>query len=99
MAAPYDPAATMERQAKRARHRVYTERRASGQVPKPLQESWSRFERRIDREQYAARRHMERRGGVTDQPRPTVRVSRSTLCGGTVEEEVPRRPLRPLYPA
>jgi hypothetical protein len=36
MSAAYDPAAAMERQAKRARHRVYTERRASGQVPKPV---------------------------------------------------------------
>jgi hypothetical protein len=50
-----------------------------------LQESWARFERRLDREQYAdSRRHMEWRGGVTDQPRPTVRVRRSTLFGGTV---------------
>jgi hypothetical protein len=99
MSARYDPAAAMERQAKRARHRVYTERRASGQVPKPVQESWARFDRRLDREQYAERRRMEWRGGMTAQARPTVRVSRSTLFGGTVEEEVPRRPLRPLYPA
>jgi hypothetical protein len=99
LSAPYDAVAAMDRQAKRARHRVYTERRASGQAQKPVQESWARFERRIDREQYAARRHMEWRGGVIDQPRATVRVSRSTLFGGTIEEEVPRRPLRPLYPA
>jgi hypothetical protein len=98
MAAPYDPSAAMERQAKRARHRVYAQLRASGQTPKPVQESWGRFERRIDREQYASRRHMEWRGGVIDQPRATVRVSRSTLFGGTIEEEVPRRPMRPLYP-
>jgi hypothetical protein len=99
MAAPYDPMAAMDRQAKRARHRVYTQRRATGQAPKPVQESWARFERRLDREQYAdSRRHMEWRGGATNQSRPTVRVSRSTLCGGTVEDEVPRRPLRPLYP-
>jgi hypothetical protein len=31
------------------------------------------FERRVDREQYASRRHMELSGGVTDQRRPTVR--------------------------
>jgi hypothetical protein len=98
MAAPYDPIAAMERHAKRARHRVYAQLRATGQASKPVQESWSRFERRIDREQCAARRHMERRGGVTDPRRATVRVSRSTLFGGTVEEEVPRRPLAPLYP-
>ena len=98
MAAPYDPVAAMDRKAKRARHRAYTARRASGQVSKPMQETWARFERRLDREQYAERRHMEWRGGVTNQPRPTVRVSRSTLFGGTVEEEVPRRPMPPLYP-
>src|SRR5215467_1674724 len=55
MAAPYDPVAGMERHAKRARHRVYAQLRASGQTPKPVQESWARFERRIDREQYASR--------------------------------------------
>jgi hypothetical protein len=63
-----------------------------------VQESWDRFERRLDREQYAERRHMEWRGGATSQSLPTVRVSRSTLCGGTVEEELPRKPSRPLYP-
>jgi hypothetical protein len=98
MSAACDPAAFMDRRAKRARHRVYTQLRAAGQTPRPVQESWAKLERRIDREQYAARRHMEWHGGVTNQPRQTVRVQRSTLFGGTVEEEVPRRPMPPLYP-
>jgi hypothetical protein len=98
MAAPYDPVAAMDRRGKRARHRVYTQLRATGQTPKPVQESWARFERRVNREQYAEQRHMEWHRGVSDQRRPTVRVSRSTLFGGTVEEEAPRRPLPPLYP-
>jgi hypothetical protein len=98
MAAPYDPIAAMERHAKRARHRVYAQLRATGQAPKPVQESWDRFDKRLDREQYAERRHMEWRGGMPDQKRPTVCVRRSTLFGGTVEEEHPLRPLRPLYP-
>src|SRR6516225_52179 len=48
MAAPYDPMAAMDRQAKRARHRGYAQLRATGQAPKPVQEGWARFERRLD---------------------------------------------------
>jgi hypothetical protein len=104
MAAPYDPVAAAARKAKRAKHREYARLRNADQTPKPVPESFQRFEQRLHREQYAARRRMEWRG-ATDQEhlfregagrRSTVR--RSTLFGGTVEEEVPRKPLRPLYP-
>jgi hypothetical protein len=104
MAAPYDPVAAASRKAKRERHREYARLRNAGEAPKPAQESLHRFEERIIREQRAERRLIERRGiGISDQERifregraPTVR--RSTLFGGTIEEDPPPRPLRPLYP-
>jgi hypothetical protein len=104
MAQPYDPAAAYARKAKRAKHQAYVRLRNAGAAPKPVLESMQRFEKRLDREHRAERRHMEQRGLVmADQEWmfrggrvPTVR--RSTLFGGTIEEESPRKPLRPLYP-
>jgi hypothetical protein len=43
LAAPYDPVAAADRQAKRARHRVYAQLRATGRAPKPVQESFQRL--------------------------------------------------------
>jgi hypothetical protein len=107
MAKPYDPAAAADRKAKRWRHREYARLRNAGQAPSPTQESLRRFEERVSREQYAERRNMEWHGlRPTAQERlfhggascKTVRISRSTLFGGTIEEEVPLRPVPPLYP-
>jgi hypothetical protein len=105
MAAPYDPVAAAARKAKRDRHRAYARLRNAGKAPPPVKESLRLFEQRIAREQRAERRVMEWRGGVTDQERMfreragRTTVRRSTLFGGTTEEDQPRRPLRPLYPA
>jgi hypothetical protein len=62
MSQPYDPAASAARKAKRAQHQAYVRLRIAGAAPKPVQESWARFERRVEREQSATRRLMERRG-------------------------------------
>jgi hypothetical protein len=96
---PYDPIAAADRKAKRERHRIYARLRNAGQVQSPVQESFRRFEERIAREQYAERRHMERHRLGASEGSGRMRVQRTTLFGGTVEEEVPRKPMRPLYPA
>jgi hypothetical protein len=104
MAAPYDPAAAAARKAKRERHRAYAHLRNSGQAPPPAQESLHHFEQRAAREQRAERRLAVWQGSaMTDGERifregrlPVAR--RSTLYGGTVDNDQPPRPLRPLYP-
>jgi hypothetical protein len=99
MAAPYDPIAAMGRRDKRVKHRAYAQLRNAGQAPPPVKESWRLFDQRIEREERAVRQRMEtnvERMFRERAGRATVR--RSTLFGGTIEEEQPLRPLRPLYP-
>jgi len=97
MAAPYDPVAAANRQAKRTRHRVYTQLRATSRAPKPVQESFQRFERRLDRERRAEaslfsteRQFREHRGAMRH---------RTTLYRWVEDETEPPRKLPPLYPA
>ena len=99
MAAPYDPVAAANRQAKRTRHRAYTRLRNAGQAPKPVQESMRRFERRLDREHRASTTSLfpiEQR--FRDHHRVMAR-RRTTLYGKVEDEPDPPRKLPPLYPA
>ena len=99
MAAPYDRAAAAARKAKRQKHRAYAHLRNSGQAPSPVKESMRLFEQRIEREQRAERHLMETDIGQMFRERAgRTTVRRSTLFGGTIEEERPQRPMRPLYP-
>jgi hypothetical protein len=100
MTAPFDPVAALERQAKRARHREYTRLRNAGEAPPPVKESMRLFQQRIEREQRALRQRMETNVERMFRERTLGRpaVQRSTLYGGTVEDDQPPRPLPPLYP-
>jgi hypothetical protein len=56
-----------------------------------------RFERRLDRERRAEASLFSAEQQFRDHHRVGVR-QRTTLYGGTSEDDLPPRPLRPLYP-